>query len=366
MICRGIDEYTDSARRYYGPYEAQSFEEFPIRNSFYFTGGGHNYFSLSSLNPELLTLSRISFHLNILLTDKQLLKQISRRYGMLICGEEGSLCVAVPKQNYANPGQKVEALLFLCDYNKAINPTIRSNDIRVDKTENGVAAVSRRTDHLGVQTANGTITLEFGKPYPVKPWSFQYIVVAPGAAMDLDKMNVMYTNYPHIVDIDVPGYEKAALSLRSSRGTVQKIEDGRFSVQVAGTGRPVYLYVDAKNDIGKTSTVAGREFRVKSVPPPTATIAGAVDGSISKNALVKPLNLDLQPFDTELDIQYSITSYNITILKPKTVLGPLTPSEYAAQKNMLEPGDRILISEISCADNLGNFYNSLSAGAGIR
>ena len=71
------------------------------------------------------------------------------------------------------------------------------------------------------------------------------------------------------------------------------------------------ITVSAELD-GKWTTVGPKEFRVKAVPDPIATVGGQKGGVIAKNVLMAQSGvMATMPPDFEFDLKFNVTEYTV-------------------------------------------------------
>jgi len=111
------------------------------------------------------------------------------------------------------------------------------------------------------------------------------------------------------------------------------------------------ISVSAELD-GKWSTVATKEFRVKAVPDPIATVGGQKGGSIAKNVLMAQAGvMATMPVDFEFDLKFNVTEYKVgTIvqgfLQERTVRGAVFNQEIRNLINNVPKGNPVMITDI--------------------
>lgn len=236
----------------------------------------------------------------------------------------------IAKSSYIIAGDEYSADVLLVASNSTTNPKIIVGDTSKLKTggegkelpvEGGLGKYTIRTSAEGLQKWSGVIKVEKpGRPgeFDSYPFSSEYQVAKPAAAVSATKMNVFYIGVDNPVDISAAGVapENIVASLAGNGGTLTKLSSGKYNVRVVSGSNKCTISVGAK--MGTTTRPMGTpfEFRVKQLPTPTAFVAGANSGTLKKGLIVASGNVipKMENFDFDLKIQ--IVSFKMsTIVK---------------------------------------------------
>lgn len=310
-----------------------------------------------------------SLQLAITLDDKMVLSQMYYERLIRYCGGWWwCQAVSVPKVPYAFPGQKVVTQIALCLYEPFSNHNVdiyMLSEGEIDTVESRVIFWQTKTNDLGVHIVHGYACMNLDTVTINQPWSFQYLVLEKGISLQGDKMNTLYTCVPNPVTISVPGYPLSALNLRVPGASVTKQSDGHYTISVPQKKKDIlYGYIDARNTKGTVSTVHGMELHVKELPPPVATIAGVAEGDVLPLVQLLQLHsIGIAQRDTEMDMEYNLRSYQIGFITRNrtyytgsyTIHGNdwNTIPELKEIMQQLQPGDRVIISDIEATDSRG-------------
>ena len=236
----------------------------------------------------------------------------------------------IAKSSYIIAGDEYEADVLLVASNSTTNPKIIVGDTSKLKTggegkelpvEGGLGKYTIRTSAEGLQKWSGVIKVEKpGRPgeFDSYPFSSEYQVAKPAAAVSATKMNVFYIGVDNPVDISAAGVapENIVASLAGNGGTLTKLSSGKYNVRVVSGSNKCTISVGAKMGTQTRPMGTPFEFRVKQLPTPTAFVAGANSGTLKKGLIVASGNVipKMENFDFDLKIQ--IVSFKMsTIVK---------------------------------------------------
>lgn len=187
-----------------------------------------------------------------------------------------------------------------------------------------------------------------GEPI-IRPFSAEYTVAEGSAVVSPTKMNVFYLAVDNPVEISVSGVPGNKIRATASNGLLEA-RGGSWNMRPKRLGNCM-VTVSAELD-GKWSTVASKEFRVKAVPDPIATVGGQKGGVIAKNVLMAQAGvMATMPVDFEFDLKFNITEYKVgTIvqgfLQEKTVKGAAFSQDIRNLINNVPKGNPVMITDI--------------------
>jgi hypothetical protein len=274
------------------------------------------------------------------------------------------MTVAFPQTPFQFPGQKVRAKMILAEFHNALNPVTIVDKGSIIRTENGIATWSCKNSPLGLNTVSGTVCLEIYDTIVQRPFSFQYLVSAPGISMQLDKANACYIGVENPLTVSIPGYKPQQLSLRVDDARVSQIAPGHFSIYFdKKPAENTYAFVHGTNKEGHPSIVASLPLKVRALPAPAFTIIGEQSGYISLKNLRRAEGPDAYLKYPDFDIDYDIISYKLSLLckqssiyiEPVTGRGNHFSGNAAVEKilNMARKGDKLIFEDIIAMDGTG-------------
>lgn len=277
-----------------------------------------------------------------------------------------TLAAKIIAPNLVFQGDEYKAEIFVAAFSTTQNPSVQlgkvdtsTNEIvgSVDSSsvvvDRGVGMYTVKAGREGLQKYTGLIKVKApsGK-FLSYPFEGEYMVMKSGVVVSPTKMNVLYRGVKNPVSISVPGVAPELVKPSLQGGTLRpdaKAGKGNYIAEVKG-GSTAKVVVSAEVD-GKQRKMGEFEFRVKDVPPPTATIAGTEGGLISANRLAaaptvipKMKNFDFELFykTTKFDLVYQVGTDLIT----KPVNGSKIPADAVAQIKRLKKGSRVYIENI--------------------
>ncbi len=183
------------------------------------------------------------------------------------------------------------------------------------------------------------------EPYPAD--IFEYTVAQPTAVVSPTKMNVFYRGVANPLEVSVPGVAPKDV-VASGRGvTLRRISPGKYEARVLKSATEASISVKANGaTIGKP-----KEFRVKKIPNPVATVGGKTDGKISKNRLIKTPGVRATLRDFPFDLRFRVSTYTVRVkegeyVKPIIVKGDLFSQEVKTKFKKLKPGSDVSFTNI--------------------
>lgn len=204
--------------------------------------------------------------------------------------------------------------------------------------ERGLGKYVKRTGGEGVQKWGGII--EVAKPdgtVDSYPFTSEYIVAKPAAAISPTKMNVFYIGVENPVDISAAGVSPDNLmpSISGAGGSLSGSK-GKYVVKVSSTGE---CTINVSDKVSKKS-MGSMKFRAKNLPTPTAMLNGMKgDCVMKKGLLVAATQVIAQMENFDFDLKVPVTSFDFETIVAgdlntiKGTSGTITPAmKQAAEK----------------------------------
>jgi gliding motility-associated protein GldM len=275
--------------------------------------------------------------------------------------------VVIPNSNYVIKGNDYQADIYLAARDTTQDPIIwiaeGVKEPWVEKTdENGIKYIDKKEgvnytqlaiEHgkgKGVFKRTGSTTgfkqwggiIEITGPGGEairRPFSAEYQVAEGGVVVSPAKMNVFYTGVDNPVEISVAGVAQNKVSADATNGTLIP-SGGMFIMRPRRPGNSL-ITVFAELD-GKKRMVGSKEFRVKPVPDPYATVGGKKGGGIYKNELIAQTGVAaVMPPDFEFNLTFTVTEFTVFSVVQGFV------KQYAAKGNRFTEEQRNLINSLS-------------------
>lgn len=262
---------------------------------------------------------------------------------------------------YLMPGQPFELTAGIGSFSAAAKPSIYVNGSNIPVGPDGTAMYKETAGGSG--TRNITVKIEYTKPNGEKgvvEKQVSYTVGVPaGAAVMLDKMNVLYRGVDNPVTVaSGAGLEKTSVSINN--GSISG-SGGKYTARVSNLGEAT-ITVTAD---GKPSQF---RFRVKDLPPPTAFVGDKSGGRMPAAQFRAMGGLRAALLNAEFDVNYSIASYKMGFTGksfPDYVECANSGNQWsncARFVGMLKPGDNVFFDDIRAVGPGGNTVKLSSIG----
>jgi gliding motility-associated protein GldM len=203
-------------------------------------------------------------------------------------------------------GQEIEVNAGLAAFNNDKRPTVYINGAKVDLDADGLAVKKFPVNASGKIPVRIEFINQDGKPDFVTK-DVEYVVGQSSAAVQLDKMNVLFIGVDNPVTISGSGNVDQIQA---------KIDGGGGQMIGTGTHRTVRVNQETDNCIITVITPDGKStpvrFRVRSIPDPTPMVGASESGDVQFNAFrVQPgVRAFVKNFFYET--QFNVTSFRIT------------------------------------------------------
>ena len=264
----------------------------------------------------------------------------------------------VSKSDFVLLGGTYEAKVFLSAVDTTVTPEVfvggtklsnSSGEYKVGTTREGKI---EWVGHINYKTPEGIVV-----PYPFK---HSYEVAKPSMTVSPTKMNVFYAGLDNPVSISVPGIAPSNVKVSITNGSIQPSTDG-YIVKPDKVGVKSVISVSANID-GTTKDIGTMEFRVKRVPDPVASVAGKIEGVISKNELVVQQGVLAKIPDFDFEMKFTVTSFVVSVTKAGYVVDKPTKGNSFSQEQKdlmkgLNPGSRLYIESIVVKGDDGSVRN---------
>lgn len=266
----------------------------------------------------------------------------------------------VPESSSIMVGEKFKADIFVTAFDSRQKPTIRyQKTYKGDSTDfTGASILDSISDGMGklefTASSPGEHTLgaelEIVKSDGTKDtWNtgIKYTVNAPTSVVSPTKMNVFYFGVDNPIAVSVPGVDSRGVKISVSGANSKAKGKGEYIIDVRKGAKVVKVGVNANGrNIGKP-----HEFRVKRVPNPVATIAGKVQGQISKSLMLRTPGIRASLKDFPFDLKFKVISFVVRIndgdyVSPIGVKGDRFTAEIKDKIRKAKPGTEISFTSI--------------------
>jgi len=253
----------------------------------------------------------------------------------------------VSKSDFVLQGSPYEARVFLSAVDTTVKPeiivsgtTLSNNDglYRVITSREGKVEYS---GHINYKNPDGIIVA-----YPFK---HEYEVAKPSMTVSPTKMNVFYAGLDNPVSVSVPGISPTNVKVSITNGSIQPGATG-YVVRPDKIGVLSKISVSAMID-GTLKDIGSMEFRVKRVPNPVASVAGKIEGVITKNELLAQQGILAKIPDFDFEMNFTVTSFVVSTSRGGFVVDKPTKGNRFSQEQTdlmkgLNPGSRLYFESI--------------------
>jgi gliding motility-associated protein GldM len=260
------------------------------------------------------------------------------------------------KSSYVLVGDKYEATIGLGAYSTAIVPEVYIGGTRVE-VKDGKATYTANASSAGtfkvptlVKIPKRTKKADGSQDYEEAKGELEYTVGVPaGAAVMLDKMNVVYIGVENPVTVSSgAGAEKTSVTPSGGGMTIAK---------GAGPGKYVIKATtpDLKCNI-KVAVTGGKAtdfpMRVKRIPDPVPTLGGKLRGGNAQPGTLKAQTGIVPVLDNfDFEARFNVESYDMVLASKGEIYrasaqGPLFSSQMLTFIGRAKPKDVIYLEEI--------------------
>jgi len=270
----------------------------------------------------------------------------------------------ISKSDYVLQGTTYEAKIFLSAIDTTVKPEIivggttlslvPGENAGLYKTTTSREGKGELSGHINYKTPEGLIV-----PYPFK---HEYEVAVPSMTVSPTKMNVFYAGLDNPVSVSVPGISASNLKVDISIGSITPTKDGYIvRIDKDKVGAKPVITVSAMID--KNLKVIGTSpFRVKRVPDPIASVAGKIEGVISKAELMAQSGVLAKIPDFDFEMNFKVLSFVVSTIKASYVVDEPTKGNQFSQRQIdimrgLSPGNKLYIESIVAKGDDGVIRN---------
>ena len=279
--------------------------------------------------------------------------------------------ITIPKTNFVSRGDEFIADIFLTakdetqtpeiyigDYDSTLGSdgdyvyTMKDPSLEPLEVVNGKGIYKQKTSTEGEKKWRGILKMITDNGIKTFPFSGSYLVANRMAVVSPTKMNLFYLKVDNPVQVSVPGFQASDLTVSITNGTIKatKKSKGEYNVVPSKLGKSVISVYVMKD--GKKVKMGFMDFRVKSVPPPIATIDKKEGGVISKSMMLASGGLVAELRDFEFEgVRFKVIAYTLTTtyqgdqVNEKVKGAQFTPKMKKVIKNT-SSGSKITISDI--------------------
>ncbi len=261
--------------------------------------------------------------------------------------------VVKPSSSMVLKGDKYSVELFIAATDEFQKPRFDIPGYSVNSNDEGIGILEIPANRVGKQKWEGRIWYKDpnGKeiPYDIE---HEFEVMQPNAVISPTKMNVFYEALQNPVEVSVPGVSSSQLDVRFSNANARKRGNEYIVTPKPGTAGKksiITVYADIN---GTNQRIGSKEFRIKPLPLPYASIAGKNDGKVKKNLLLAQSGIFAEMGeDFDFELEYKVTQFSIARNRQGFFVSLPSNSNKITeeQKELIKgasKGDRITIEDI--------------------
>ncbi len=281
----------------------------------------------------------------------------------------------IPRSNYVFRGDEFEASVFIAAFDTTQAPEILIGQYREIVQEDGSIDYEMigQSDPLPVEHGKGVFRTRPGSTgyhswgglirlrapdgsFISRPFESEYQVAEPNLIVAPSKMNVFYMNIDNPVEISVPGLAADQITASVNNGTLRRVSGSNYVVVPRQPGE-ANVSVTANID-GTTRNMGTRNFRVRSVPDPIATVAGREGGNIGRNVLLAQTGVLAEMKDFDFDLTFTVTGFTVESVQRGFVVDARSTSNRLtdAQREIIRDAgrnQRVLFDDITAVSPAG-------------
>ncbi|MFI5132899.1 MAG: gliding motility protein GldM [Chitinophagales bacterium] len=264
------------------------------------------YFHMVPTVAALTILSK--FQNDVKTSENKVIAYCHNKVGEVILRYDAYGALIGQNSNYLLPGQQLELRVGVGAYSKAAKPEItiggkteqvndsgfvRWNTAATSLGNNSVPVHIKYTDQDGkVQSIDRTVT---------------YTVGQSNAAVQLDKMNVLFIGVDNPVTISGSGSAEQLRVSATGGGISLSGRGGHYTARVNNQTDDCVISVTTPD--GKTTPV---RFRVRDIPDPTPRVGSNESGDMAANIFMSQAGVNAVVKNFFYETQFNVTSFRMT------------------------------------------------------
>jgi gliding motility-associated protein GldM len=265
------------------------------------------YFRMVPTVAALTILSK--FQNDVKTAENKVVTFCHEQVGKVVYRQDAFAALAIANTTNALPGQEIEITAGVGGFSKAITPKISIGGQTVALGDDGAAHYKFKADRLGNNSIPVVIsyTDQDGKVQNITK-TVEYVVGQSSAAVQLDKMNVLFIGVDNPVTVSGSG-SVDQIQATISGGGGQIINNGGSKRTVRVTQETDECIITVRTPDGKATPI---RFRVRSIPDPTPMIGQYESGDIPAAYFKSQAGVRAFVKNFFYETQFNVTSFRIT------------------------------------------------------
>ncbi len=205
------------------------------------------------------------------------------------------------------PGQELEIQAGLAAFNSEKKPEVFIGGRKVDVNAKGLAIWNNKVSSSGKVPVVVKFTNQDGQPEERK-FDVEYTVGQSNAAVQLDKMNVLFIGVDNPITVSGSGnVDQLKVSAQGGGAQLSRSGIGKYTVRVNQETDNCVISVTTPD--GKVTPV---NFRVRSIPDPVARVGTAESGDINASVFRSQAGVNALVKNFFYETQFNVTSFTMT------------------------------------------------------
>ena len=263
------------------------------------------YFHMVPTVAALTILSK--FQNDVKTSENKVVAFCHNKVGEVVVRQDAFAAIAVADANYILPGQKINITAGVGGFSTAVKPQISIGGSNVPVGADGTAKMEVQGTSLGNHTVPVHIeyTDQDGKKQSIDK-TIEYTVGQSNAAVQLDKMNVLFIGVDNPITI-------------SGSGSVEQLQvsasGGGASISGSGAHRTVRVTQQTDDCIISVRTPDGKvtpiKFRVRPIPDPLPFVGNNESGDVPVASFKSQAGVRAYVKDFYYETQFNVISFRI-------------------------------------------------------
>lgn len=265
------------------------------------------YFRMVPTVAALTILTK--FQNDVKTTENKVVSFCHEQVGKVDVIQDAFAAIAIANTTNALPGQEIEITAGVGGFSTKISPKISIGGQNMTIGEDGAAHYKFKADRLGNNSipVNIQYTDQNGKVQNITK-TVEYVVGQSSAAVQLDKMNVLFIGVDNPVTVSGSG-SVDQIQATISGGGGQIINAGGSKRTVRVTQETDECIITVRTPDGKATPI---RFRVRSIPDPTPMIGTYESGDIPAAYFKSQAGVRAFVKNFFYETQFNVTSFRIT------------------------------------------------------
>ena len=265
------------------------------------------YFRMVPTVAALTILSK--FQNDVKTTENKVISFCHEKVGAVEVIQDAFAALAIANTTNALPGQEIEITAGVGGFSKKISPTITIAGQTQKVGEDGAVHYKFKASNLGSNAIPVTIkyTDQNNKEQTITK-TVNYVVGQSSAAVQLDKMNVLFIGVDNPVTVSGSGsVEQIQATISGGGGQIINAGGAKRTVRVSQETDECIITIRTPD--GKATPI---RFRVRSIPDPTPMIGTYESGDIPASYFKSQAGVRAFVKNFFYETQFNVTSFRIT------------------------------------------------------